>query len=547
MIGEVRLGGLWDWITGKGRQQPEQSPPPALDVYVPPPPVEPVVFADPAVESLCRDVGASAAVQRSCAGLTVAQSQSGLAGIALELVRRGANDDERSHLAGGALKALEARGVPGPWAFGRQLCQVAPYASQRVAIGQQVLASDAAATGLAGLGLACTRAIDSRYHSDVVAGVGAAALGQLDTPAARLALKLGSAASYDSQRALIYQAFLASPEGTLSTLALQSCQSVDARYHSESRANLGRTALANVDVPLGSLALAMGQAVRYDSQRFPMYEVALAHPELPAGPQGVLQQGVAMLSGIDTRYHSDGRARASEVLLARLKTYPETETLADLALLMMGHVSYDSQRVQLADTVFQAMQAPQSSELGVAQAALATINERYHSGDASAVAMAVLQRTNSGDANLVLEAMKAVSYDSQRVAMSKVLFSHLLAPEPPPFSHLARELLGSLDARYHSDDVVAVGKILGSRYSNPRARALLDEALSRQYASQQAAGLKEAFQGIQGIDDDVTEIKKMARAITGDGPQAAIVEKKGAVLVGGVRLRVRRDDCESAS
>lgn len=562
MLTPLRLGGVWDWITGR-KSRPEETPTPVPDAYVPEPvqpPASALVFSDPQVEALCRDLagglglaGKNALMQRG-ASLQVAQSQLGLAGVALELVNTGRNDDEKLSLARRSLQHLQAHQVPGPWSFGSELIEGPRYASQRVAIAQLVLASTATeAAGLAGLGLSAMRAMNSTYHAADICAVGEKALRRLNTPAAQLALKLGQSVRYDNQRLSIYQTFLEQCDRTsapdLVRAGLQAASQLSSTYASQDRAALGRTLLQHLATdssvaPMLSLGLEMGQVVRYDNQRLAIYETAMGACET-RDPAGLARQGQAMLGQLSPTYASQDRAAASIVLLQRLRQFPETESLADLALLMLGEVRYDTQKVALADAVLEAISQGQTSELTVARQAMSTISSTYAAQDLNRVAMAVLERTDNADAKLVLQAMRSVRYDNQRVEMAKVLFSHLLAPEPPPFSQLAAELLGSLSTTYAAQDIVAAGRVLSGRYSNPKARALLDEALSKQSDHQKAQALKEAFRGIQAIDDDVTEIKKMAKAVAGQDQATTIAETRGAVLVGGVRLRVRKVDCET--
>ncbi|GMU55311.1 MAG: hypothetical protein AMXMBFR33_44570 [Candidatus Xenobia bacterium] len=560
MLAPIRMGGVWDWITGK-KPRPEETP--VQDAYVPEPvqPPGPLVFSDPTVEALCDDLAGALkfagkeALMRRGASLQVAGSQLGLAGVALELVNTGRNDEEKLSLAQRSLQHLQAHQVPGPWSFGSELLEAPRYANQRVAIAQLVLASTATeAAGLAGLGLAATRALNSDYAAADVCQVGEKALRRLDTPAARLALKLGQSVRYDNQRIPIYQTFLEQFDKTsapeLVAPGLQAASQLSSTYAAQDRAALGRTLLEHLVgdpsvAPMLSLGLEMGRAVRYDNQRLAIYETAMSSCQTK-DPVGLARQGQAMLAQLSPTYAAQDRAAASIVLLERLKQFPETESMADLALLMQGEVRYDNQKLALADEVLEAISQGQTSELSVARQAMSTISSTYAAQDLNRVAMAVLERTDNADADIVLQAMRAVRYDNQRVEMARVVFSHLLAPEPPPFSQLAAELLGSLSTAHAAQDIVAAGRVLSGRYSNPRARALLDEALSKQYDHQKAEALKEAFRGIQAIDDDVTEIKKMAKAVTGQDQATTIAETQGAVLVGGVRLRVRKVDCETA-
>lgn len=550
MLATVRLGRVWDWLTGARPEPKRESPPPPVpDAYVPVPAEPPPVFADARVESMARSMDPADGFLRKAAALPALSP----AAAARELVAAEPNDDRKARLAQNSLEWLKANQEPGPWAFGQSLMTGARYSTHKAMIAQLTLASQAAeATGLAGLGLSAMRALDRTYYAQDAAAVGAAALEQLDTPSARLALKLGQAVRYDIHKASIYEAFLAAPESSdpaeLASLGYRAAQGLDSNYYAQDRAALERVLIGEVgrDLPALGMAADLAGTVRYDVHKVAIYEKALANPSVPNEPLALLRVGKEMVRSLDTNYYAQDRAAASMALLDKLKGYPETEALADLARMMAGAVRYDVHRVSLADTVFDALSSGQSSELGVAREALGKLDANYYSEDISKVAMAVLQRSDNADARLVLEAMKAVRYDVHRVALSRVVFDHLLAPEPPPFSQLAGRLVGCLDPNYYAQDAVAVGRVLSGRYSNPRARTLLDAALSQQYDSQKAAALKEAFAAIQGIDDDIAEIKNMAKAVSGQGPTSTIVEKKGAVLVGGVRLRVRKEDCESA-
>lgn len=621
MLQPVPAGGIWDWLTGKSKKAEAPLEPRVPDAFVPrsepAAPTQPVVYADAQVESLCRAVKVQASA--STAAMQVAQAPLGLPGIALELVKQGTNDKEKSRVALAALQHLQAEQVPGPWAFGQNLLESVPQPHHRAAVAQIILASNASeAAGLAGLGLACAQALDGTFDAGPVSGIGQRALAQLDTPAARLGLELSRAVKHDYQRVAIHEVFLRNIESPdlpalglaaantldksystaeraavgrvlieklaadpvrslarelqgavahdyqrlpiqelvltnldkssrveLAALGLQAATTLDLSYSTKERAAVGRLMVDRLgDTPILALTRQMADAVHHDYQRIPLYERALANPESSTS-RDLAEHGQAMLATLDPSYSTKERAAASRVLLERLKSFPETGTIAELGLLMVGEVSHDYQRVGIADSVMKSIVGGQSSELSVAEQAMGTLDATYSAQDLSRVAMAVLQRTGNADADLVLEAMRAVKHDYQRCAMASVIFEHLLAPDPPPFSQLARGLMGAFDLNYSAADAVSVGRVLSRRYSDPRARGHLDAALSQPHDYQRAAALREAFGAIQGIDDDIAQIKNMANAITGQAPTSTVVEQEGAVLVGGVRLRVRPRDVES--
>lgn len=542
MLHPVPAGGLWSWLTGR---KPSPAPEPALIPPPPPPPqpVETVQFSDPQVEQMCRSLRIQ---DQRAAGLQVAQSQLGLAGIALELVKTGRNDSEKARIAQGSLEYLRDQKVPGPWELGLSLTREVRYDAQRVAVAQTVLAARASEP-IAGLGLAAARSLDSSYSAPEVLKIQHRTLQALETPSSRQALLLASKVRYDAQKQILYQTFLEKPEARspveLKELSLQAAGRLDSSYSAPDIQKIQRTLIDQLadDPAMGNamrLSRDLAGKVRYDAQKTEFYKIALRDCQTPDQPQAVLRQGLAMLGAMDSSYSAPDRLQGSLLLMNRLEGYPETANLAGLARLMVGQVRYDTQKQSLLDAVFQAVLNGQGDSLKVADQALASLDMSYSAPDFLKVAVAVLEQSDNADANLVLEAMKSVRYDTQRLGMAKVIFRHLLAPEPAPFSRLGDELLGSFDMSYSGPDVLKAGQVLGRRYSNPKARALLDGATSGQ-------AMKEAFQAIAHIDDDISELKNMARAVKGEGPPAAIVEKQGAVLVGGVRLRVRKDDCET--
>ncbi len=557
MLSPVRLGGVWDWIMGR---KEKTEPEPVLDSYTPahpvppapPAPSETLTFADPAVEDLCQTLRPALKyrgdedLMKAGASLQVAQTQLGLAGVALQLIQSGRNDEEKASLAVAAVQAL-----PGPQhELGAEMCRGVRYPLQKLALAQLALGSTATeAVGLAGLGLAATRALDASYSGPDINKVAETTLRRLDTPSARLGLQLGSKVRYEVQKTEIYQTFLAQPEAPdLIALAMQAAKKLDVSYSGPDLVKM-ETFLVNEfsHVPALGLARDVAKAMRYDAQTTHVLETGLRATAVPDEPRALLEVGVKMVRGLDSSYSGPDQVKGSLVLMERLKKYPETAAMADLATLMMGAVRYDVQKLSLANTVFDAVLAGDSSQLGVAEKALGTLDLSYGSTDFSKVAVAVLERSDNADATLVLKAMKSVRYDAQRIAMAKVIFRHLVSPDPPPYSKLARELMESFDLSYGAPDAVKAGTILSGRYSNPRARAALDGALGRQYDSERATALVNAFREIESIDDDVTEIKNMAKAISGQAPTSTVVEQQGAVLVGGVRLRTRKNDIESSA
>ncbi|MCE7874525.1 hypothetical protein DYH09_29735 [bacterium CPR1] len=502
------------------------------------------MFADPEVEAMCRSLKIK---DNHAAGLQVAQSQSGLAGIALELIKNAGTEQDKSRIATGSLKYLRDQKVPGPWAFGLELCGGVRYDGQKLAIAQRVLAAQASEP-IAGLGMAAARTLDPSYSSPDILQVYQRTIQALDTPSARQGVLIASKTRYDVQKQAIYQAFLSEQEPStpreLTDLSLRASSKLDASYSGPDQMAIQRTLVDQFaqDPEMGNalrLARDLAGVVRYDVQKSAFFKIALESSQTADEPRALLQQGLTMLQAMDASYSAPDRLKGCQLLLDRLERYPETAALAGLARLMMHEVRYDVQKQSILDSVFQAVLDGQGSHLSVADKALATLDMSYSAPDFLKVAVAVLKQSDNADANLVLEAMGAVRYDNQRLGMARVVFRHLLAPEPPPFSKLARELLDSFDMSYSGQDVVKAGNILGRRYSHPRARTVLD-------AAQTGQAMKDAFRSIEQIDDDLTEIKNMARTLKGEGPSSTVVEKKGAVLIGGVRLRVRQEDCETA-
>lgn len=109
-------------------------------------------------------------------------------------------------------------------------------------------------------------------------------------------------------------------------------------------------------------------------------------------------------------------------------------------------------------------------------------------------------------------------------------------------------MLEAIPVQNYAEEGVAAGKamarVLAGRYSG--ARDQLDRAMQTGSSPhQQVKALREAFASIQGADDDTAHVRKLAEAVTGKAEPVAIVQKEDAIIVGGVRVKVRASDANA--
>lgn len=537
---------VWGWVTGKSEAPSYEAPPP-----VPRPPAEPVEsfqYADPAVEKLAgamtRGVHSSLAqrVARQAVGMQVAQSQSGLAGIALQLASLGSDPGDRAGMGEAALKHL-AREAPDPrWSFGLGLAGASSYALPRWIACQETLAWQG---DLAALGLKVAQAIPKSNYAQERADTGRKALEQLGTLNARLALKAAGTSSYAVPRTALCETFLANPQGDPCQLALQALEQIPTSNYSQERADAGMELVRGLKEgrPALGMALAASQTSNYSLPRRILLEAALENAELRQ-PTDLARLGLAMVRAVPVSNYAQEASDAAGSVMKSLSAYPELAPITNLAEAMMSSSSYSAPRRAIADKMLEAaaLGTPPAEAARQAFEAIPTSNYAQEAADAAMAAMKKL----AGDpiADMALSAMKSSSYNLPRRAIARVAFQAMTAEQKPTLAELALAMVEAIPTSNYRQEALDAGKAVASflipRYSGARDR------LDRARTAGDLATLKEALGSVKGSDDDRASLVRMAEAVTGKAETVTIVQKEDAIIVGGIRVKRRPADAVEA-
>lgn len=542
---------LWDFVTGASQRPPIHHPPasgPTDSVQL--------TFADPAVESLCRaltrkvDDHLAARLESRAAAMQVAQSQSGLAGIALELCREARHDDDRATLGETALSYLSKQGESGPWATGLSLAATSSYARVRWTACEQTLA--APTLPLAGLGLSIAGALPLANWSEERTEVGRKTLELLKSdPAAganaRLALAAAGTSSYPLPQQLIMETFLADPTGDPVALSLRALDQIPLSNYGEERALAGEELARRLqaDRPALQLGLAAAGTSDYALPRRILVEAALENAQIEK-PRELAGLALAMVRAVPAQNYREEAAAAGQSLLKSLKAYPETRELSELGLTMLKTVSYPLPQRLVADKVLETA-ARGGTPAEAARLALEAIPAQNYDEEAAALAALKLLRSDRV-ADMAVRAMETSCYPVPQRAIARVALEAMSHPEPQPLAGVALRMLEAIPTRTYAVEGAAAGKamarVLAGRYSG--ARDQLDRAMqSGDSPREQVNALRQAFASILGDDDDAAHVRKLAEAVTGQAESVAIVHKEDAIIVGGVRVKVRASDANA--
>lgn len=538
---------VWGWVVGRS---PEPPPAPKAVQSEPAVPRESVQlsYADPEVQDLTEAMASKLnptpadRLRRQAVGLTVAQSQTGLAGVALHLAESLSEQEQKAAVGEAALKHLARKDPAGPWSYGLKLAGVSSYATPRWAACQQTLAWQAAGD-LSGLGLQVMQAISkSNYAADRVA-VGKMALGEVNTDNARLALRGGSTTDYSVPQNAIYETFLATPSGDPCKVTLQALEAIPTANYSDDRAKAGLQMAATLAEgrPALAMAVAAAKTSAYALPRRILVEAALENSELQK-PQELAQLGLAMVRAIPAANYGEQAAAAADSVLKSLSVYPELEPITGLARSMMSTSDYQTPRRAIADKMLDAA-ALGHTPAQAAQAAFLAIPTANYGAQAAAAAQTALKALK-GDpvADMALAAMATSAYQAPRLAIARVAFEAMNAKEPLTLAQTALQMLEAIPAASYPLEAVAAGtslaSSLGQRYSGARGR--LDQASAGGESSREKLRrLRDAFASIQASDDDRAAILKMAEAVQGKAPPVTIEQREDAIIVGGIRVKKR--------
>ncbi len=539
------IGRVWGWVTG----QPEvpasaPAPPPPVE-YSPPAPVDSVAFADPAVEKLTtamtRGVYDSLAqrVRKQAAGLQVAQSQSGLAGIALQLASVPSDASDRAILGEAALQHL---GNDPQWKFGLGLASTSGYAVPRWAACQQTLAYQG---DLAGLGLKVVQAIPASNYAAERAATGRKALELLGTPNARLAVKAGTSSGYAIPQNAIYETFLANPEGEPCALALQALDKIPTGNYAAERAEAGQQFVLGLKEgrPALEMALAASQTSGYSVPRRILLEAGLENSELKA-PADLARLGLAMVKAIPSSNYGAEAAAAAGSVMKSLTAYPELAPYTGLARAMMDSSGYSVPQSAIADRMLEGA-ALGTPPVEAARQAFEAIPAGNYAAEKSEAAMAAMKAL-AGDpiADMAFSAMQSSGYSVPRSAIARVAFEAMTAAEKPPLAVLALKMVDAIPTSNYRSEALSAGKSLAA-YLAPRYSAARD-TLDRARSAGDLNALREALGSVKASDDDRAAIVKMAESITGKAETVSIVQKEDAIIVGGIRVKRRPSDATEA-
>ncbi|MEW6281591.1 MAG: hypothetical protein AB1758_23475 [Candidatus Eremiobacterota bacterium] len=501
-----------------------------------------LTWADPAVQELAEkmarkvDDGTAEKVRRLAMGTSVAGSQTGLAGIALELARCGYDDDDRAALGEAALRHL---GTPAA-RFGLALAGTSGYGAVRWAACQEALAKSAVTgTGLAGLGLSVMLGLGHSYAEER-AEVGREALKQLGTPGARLALQAGGTSGYAAPRTALYETFLASPEGDPIPTALQALDRFPKGYEEE-RTAAAREVVARMAQgrPALNMALQASETSGYPAPQGVLLEAGLQNAEVRE-PKQLAQLGLAMVRAVPRGYEEEAAAAASSVMRT-LERLPELAEVTGMARAMMNSSGYQAVQNAIADRMLEgaALGTPLAQATYEAYQAV----PRGYEEEAAAAAREALARLQKDDpvAQMGLQAMTTSGYHAAQNAVARATFEALAAPERRPLAQVALAILEAFPSGYQEEAVSAgraLASFLGTHYSAARDR--LDRASMRGDGSnEQLQMLREAIRSLKDEDDDRASILKMAEALQGKAEKVAIVQQEDAVIVGGIRVKRR--------
>lgn len=536
---------VWGWVTGRAEAPSPPSPPPRPST---PEPSESFQYADPAVEKL---VGAmtgklhssvAARVSRQAVAMQVAQSQTGLAGIALQLASVASETSDRATMGEAALRHLSKEAPDPRWSFGLGLAGASSYAVPRWIACQQTLACQG---DLAALGLKVAQAIPNSNYSKERADTGRKALEQLGTPAARLFLKAAATSTYAVPRCALYETFLAQPEGDPCQVAMQALEQIPTQNYSKERAEAGRELVRGLQEgrPALAMALAASQTSTYSLPQRILLEAALENSELQK-PAELARLGLAMVRAIPSSNYSKEASDAAGSVVKSLSSYPELSPITGLASAMMNSSTYSLPRNAIADKMLEAaaLGTPPAEAARQAFEAIPTSNYSKEAGDAALAAMKKL----AGDpiADMALAAMKSSSYNLPQRAIAQVAFAAMTAEQKPTLAQLGLQMVEAIPSSNYRREALDAGKAVATfllpRYSGARDR------LDRARQAGDLAVLKDALASVKDSDDDRASIVKLAEAVTGKAETVTIVQKEDAIIVGGIRVKRRPADAAEA-
>ncbi len=377
--------------------------------------------------------------------------------------------------------------------------------------------------------------------------------------AAGFCIQVGAAVTgYDSEWAL-YRAALKQPEpfehGQLAPLALGMMSACE-RFQAD-HAKIGELACRALSQhPEAGQALQQSTFNRTHNQDARLYKEALTSisqgpTPAPAAPEGYFSR-LDRVAGLQAGY-----TRATE-LLQEASQKPEQAAVSRVALEMLEKSSDYKLCLMVARSVLEDLDAGKTDALSVFNRVNQKLSLYPPSPiDKSEVATLALSQFKGQLEHepVASMALAAASQSSTYLAQFEVcrVATLALAEFPRPSASVVAERMteaaASINPRSASRSGQAALQAIGALYATPEVTALcqrLDEQLARSESYNEDIELiRSTLRSLEQLPAPASgSLLAMARAAAGAGETTAIGEKDGQMVVGGVRLKLRKRDWE---
>ncbi len=379
--------------------------------------------------------------------------------------------------------------------------------------------------------------------------------------AAGFCIQAGAAVTgYDSEWAL-YRAALKQPEpfesGQIAPLALGMMSACE-RFQAD-HAKIGELACRELSQhPEAGQALHQSTFNRTHNQDASLYKEALTAisqgpgaPAAPTAPEGYLSR-LDRVAGVQTSY-----AKAVE-LLQEASQKPEQAAVAKVALEMLEKSRDYKVCLMVARSVLEDFDAGKADALSVFNRVNQTLSLYPPSPiDKSEVATLALSHFKGQLQHepVASMALAAASQSSTHLAQFEVcrVATLALAESPCPSAGTVAERMteaaAAINLRSASRSGQAALQAIGALYATPEVESLcqrLEGQLARSESYNEDIELiRSALKGLEQLPSPSSgSLLAMAQAAAGVSESTAIGEKDGQMVVGGVRLKLRKRDWE---
>lgn len=377
--------------------------------------------------------------------------------------------------------------------------------------------------------------------------------------AAGFCIQAGAAVTgYDSEWAL-YRAALKQPEpfesGHIAPLALGMMSACE-RFQAD-HAKIGELACRQLSQhPEAGQALHQSTFNRTHNQDARLYKEALTSisqgpAPAPAAPEGYLSR-LDRVAGMQASY-----ARATE-LLQEASQKPEQAAVSRVALEMLEKSRDYKVCLMVARSVLEGFDTGKTDALSVFNRVNQTLSLYPPSPiDKSEVATLALSQFKGQLEHepIASMALAAASQSSTHLAQFEVcrVATLALAESPHPSASTVAERMteaaAAINLRSASRSGQAALQAIGALYATPEVTALcqrLDGQLARSESYNEDIELiRSTLRSLEQLPAPASgSLLAMARAAAGAGETTAIGEKDGQMVVGGVRLKLRKRDWE---